>query len=205
MKHSNDILKEKYQKNLAASREISGDTATFFAEYQAQKLHAWFAHEYDKNTSILDFGCGDGLMTSFIQHLFVHATVYGVDASQEHIDFAKEMYEGIHFSVSGKALPFADSTFDLIYATSVFHHIPRTAHRSSIDELMRVLKPGGSLVIMELNPLHLATVYRFKTNPDEKDAQLMAPWYSRQLLKPYGQTKTRCYDFFPIFWVDCDF
>lgn len=186
---------KNYQKNLAASREISGDAATFFAEYQAQKLREWFAKNQYAPLSILDFGCADGLMTSFIQHIFVNATVYGVDPSQEHIALAQEMYEGIQFSVIDAKLPFADSSFDLIYATEVFHHIPHKEHKASCSELMRMLKPGGSLVIFELNPLNLATLYRFKTNPHEKDAQLMMPWYTRQLLKPYGLTKMRYYDF----------
>jgi len=185
-----------YLKNLRKSRAISGDSATFLAEYQAQKLALWFPEKIDQNISILDFGCGDGLMTSFIRHIFTHATIYGVDPSAEHIALAKDMYEDITFSVSDDSLAFADNTFDLIYATEVFHHIQHIKHAAYCAELIRILKPGGTLIIFELNPLNLATVYRFKTNPLERDAHLIAPWSLRRLLKSYGSTKIRFYDFF---------
>lgn len=107
------------------------------------------------------------------------------------------MYEGIHFACMKEALDFPDNTFDIIYATEVFHHIPRSNHASYCAELLRVLKPGGTLVIFELNPFNLVTLYRFKTDPDEKDAQLLMPWHLKQLLAPHGQITTRFYDFFP--------
>lgn len=190
---------KSYENNLRKSRAISGDAATFFAEYQAQKLAAWFPEKLNAPIAILDFGCGDGLMTSFVQHIFVNATLYGVDPSAEHIALAKDMYEGIHFTLSDEKLDFPDNIFDLIYATEVFHHIPREYHARYCAELLRVLKPGGTLVIFELNPLNGATFYRVKTDPHEKDAYLMTPWRLQRLLKPYGPTTIRFYDFFPNF------
>jgi SAM-dependent methyltransferase len=192
---------EKYRKNLTASRAISGDAATFFAEYQAQKLAEWFSAQRTARLTILDFGCADGIMTSFMQHIFVNATIYGIDPSQEHIALAQEMYPGIHFQCAGdtasQPLLFADNTFDLIYTTEVFHHIPTKEHAGYCAELLRILKPGGTLIIFELNPLNLATVYRFKIDPLEQDAQLITPWYARGLLKQYGIVRLRFYDFFP--------
>lgn len=138
-------------------------------------------------------------MTSFVQHIFVNATIYGIDPSAEHIALAKDMYEGIQFTTFTGSLTFPNDAFDLIYATEVFHHIPREEHAAYCAELMRVLKPGGTFIIFELNPLNLATVYRFKTNPYEKDARLIAPWKLRRLLKQYGMVTTRFYDFFPNF------
>ncbi|AOY57942.1 methyltransferase, type 11 [Desulfococcus multivorans] len=43
------------------------------------------------------------------------------------------------------ALPFADAAFDLVICSEVLEHIP--AHRAAVTELVRVLKPGGDLVI----------------------------------------------------------
>ena len=190
-------VNKKYRDNLEKNRAISGDAATFFAQYQAQKLAAWFPQKIHADISILDFGCGDGLMTSFVQHIFTNATLYGVDPSGEHIALAKDMYEGIHFTRSDEKLDFPDNTFDLIYATEVFHHIPREKHAHYCAELKRVLKPGGTLVIFELNPFNIATLYRFKTDPHERDAHLITPWALQRLLKPYGEISTRFYSFFP--------
>ncbi|MHA1597177.1 MAG: class I SAM-dependent methyltransferase [Alphaproteobacteria bacterium] len=46
----------------------------------------------------------------------------------------------------GENLPFADDTFDIVYSNGVLHHTPDT--RAAIDEVWRVLKPGGQAVIM---------------------------------------------------------
>jgi 2-polyprenyl-3-methyl-5-hydroxy-6-metoxy-1,4-benzoquinol methylase len=186
-----------YQKNLRNNLAISGESATFFAEYQAQKLAHWFAQDLEQNISILDFGCGDGLMTSFIHHLFENATITGIDTDAQRIALAKDMYEGIDFMCGDMevAQPCAPASFDLIYTTEVFHHLPSEKHAQYIALLMGLLRPGGTLIIFELNPLNLATVYRFKRNPLEQNARLIMPWHLRHLLMPYGSTKIRYYDF----------
>lgn len=195
LKH--ETHKRAYYTNLAVSRAIYGDAATFFAEYQAQKVCEWFKTIQYAPIKILDFGCSDGLMTSFMQHLFINAQLYGIDSSQEHIALAHEMYAGIQFMHSSIPLPFDDNSFDLIYASHVFHHIPRTNHARIIAELMRILKPNGSLVIMEFNPLNIVTRYRFNHDPAEHDARMMAPWHTHALVKAYGPIKIRFYDFLP--------
>jgi len=192
-------MHEKYRRNLALSRAISGDAATFFAEYQAQKLASWFPEKKHAAISILDFGCGDGLMTSFVHHIFVNATIYGIDSDAERISLAKDMYEGIHFVCADieTVQLFAPASFDLIYTTEVFHHLPREKHAQYIALLMQLLKQGGTLIIFELNPLNLATVYRFSKNPLEQNAHLISSWRLQRLLAPHGTVKLRFYDFFP--------
>ena len=195
----NNYNKRAYQDNLELSRAISGDAATFFAEYQAQKLAEWFAQETNQPISILDFGCGDGLMTSFVHHLFIKVSITGIDTDAERIELARDTYDGINFVCAGIELtqPFAPASFDLIYASEVFHHVSREKHALYIAHLIRLLKPHGTLIIFELNPLNLATQYRFKRNPLEQNAQLITPWALRSLLKPYGAVIIRFYDFFP--------
>ena len=108
-------------------------------------------------------------------------------------------YEGIYFSPSDDTLHFDDNSFDIIYAAGVFHHIDFEEHDHYRDELMRVLKPGGTLLLFELNPLNPATIYTFKTNPIDCHATMMSPWYTKRLLKPWGPVTTRFYCFFPNF------
>jgi len=198
-KKMNISNQQKYQANLRKNLSLSGQAATFFAEYQAQKLAEWFPSEIDQRISILDFGCGDGLITSFVQHIFVHAAITGIDTDPECIALAKDVYEGIHFVCTDieTEQPFAPASFDLIYATEVFHHLPPEKHAQYIALLIRLLKPHGMLVIFELNPLNLATVCRFKKNPLEQHADLIWPWTLQRLLTSYGKTTLRFYDFFP--------
>lgn len=196
-KHEFDAYAKNYRKNLDKSLWLSGESSTFFAEYKAQKIQEWFPDLVQKKISILDFGCGDGLMTSFVQHIFVHADMYGVDPSTESIEIAREAYEGIHFSPSDETLHFPDNSFDFIYAAGVFHHIPFDQHEHYKKELLRVLKPNGTLLLFELNPLNPLTVYTFKTNPIDQNAQMMTPWYTKKLLQSEGNTILRFYCFFP--------
>ena len=187
---------KRYQENLRKNLAISGETETFFAEYQAQKLAQWFAKDLDKELSILDFGCGDGLMTSFVQHIFTNAAITGIDTDAQRTALAQDMHEEIHFICADiETAPFAPASFDLIYSAEVFHHLPLEQQEQYIALLMHLLKPGGTLIIFELNPLNLVTVYRFKKNPHEHNAQLIMPWRLRRLLAPYGSTKIRFYDF----------
>jgi SAM-dependent methyltransferase len=44
-------------------------------------------------------------------------------------------------------LPYADASFDLVYALSVFTHLPEALQRPWMEELRRVLVPGGHLVV----------------------------------------------------------
>jgi ubiquinone/menaquinone biosynthesis C-methylase UbiE len=48
------------------------------------------------------------------------------------------------------ALPYADASFDLVLSTLFFHHLPDDAKRQTADELVRVLRPGGRLVVGDL-------------------------------------------------------
>lgn len=188
---------QKYLENLRKNIAISGESETFFAEYQAQKLAQWLPDKIDQKIAILDFGCGDGLMTSFVQHLFFGASITGIDTDAERIELAQDMYDGINFMCADIETdnPFKRASFDLIYTTEVFHHLPREKHAQYIARLIPLLKPHGTLIIGELNPLNVITLYRFKKNPLEQNAQLIMPWSLHQLLAPYGSTKIRFYDF----------
>lgn len=197
--HEFDDYAKNYRDNLDKNLAISGESSTFFAEYKARKLGEWFPKKISKPLAVLDFGCGDGLMTSFVKQIFSKSQVHGCDPSSESIKLAQDMYEDIAFAVSGAKLDYDDNTFDIIFAAGAFHHIPFHEHKSYMQEINRVLKPNGRFVLFELNPLNPATVWIFKHNPIDFNAKMMLPWYSRKLLKPYGNINIKFYSFFPAF------
>jgi SAM-dependent methyltransferase len=95
---------------------------------------------------ILDFGCGSGRVLRQWVGLSGPA-LWGSDYnpklvawSQEHLPFAS-----VHRNELEPPLPFADGQFDFVYALSVFTHLAEPLQRAWIDELRRVLRPGGIL------------------------------------------------------------
>ncbi len=91
---------------------------------------------------ILDIGCGGG------SELFARfGEVTGLDISWESVRSAREIYpRGVQANLT--RIPFEDNYFDAILGQDVFGHIPVEDKESVINELLRVLKPGGKLALL---------------------------------------------------------
>lgn len=202
MRKEFDEYIDGYRCNCDRSLRLSGETSAFFAEYKAQKLAEWLPDKVVSPANILDFGCGDGTMTNFVKNSFPQAKMFGVDPSPKSIEEAQSTFEGISFSVNSDEhtrLNFKPNFFDIIFSAGVFHHIPFDKHAEYLEELARVLKPGGHFVLFELNPLNPLTVLTFKRNPIDKYAKMMWPSYSKNLTNPLGSSQTKFYCFYPKF------
>jgi ubiquinone/menaquinone biosynthesis C-methylase UbiE len=104
---------------------------------------------------VLDFGCGSGRLVGFFCGKY--KSYVGVDISQKLIDIAKQRYHSektnfVKLSNDFSRLPFKDSYFDIVFSIAVFHHFPSREYALDVvDELHRVLKPGGKIVITVWN------------------------------------------------------
>ena len=177
---------------------IFGETGDFFAEYKVKKLAEWLPGLAAKPLAVLDYGCGDGLMASYVRRYFSNASVYGVDPSSKSIEQARANHPEVEFSsAQDVSLPFPSGAMDIVFASGVFHHIPFAAHRQSADEVFRVLKPGGQFVLFELNPFNPLTLKVFLTSPFDRNAKLMFPRYSKKFFQNYGDARIKYYAFFP--------
>ncbi len=100
--------------------------------------------------SILDFGCGSGRVVRAIPPPSPGRTreLTGVDIDPAAIAWCQRNLPGIRFAVVQPDPPtaFADGTFDLIFAVSVFTHLDEAMQFSWLAELRRLLRPGGVLV-----------------------------------------------------------
>lgn len=198
--HEFDSFIENYRENQNKHVALSGESGTFFAEYKAQKLFEWFPEYRNHAISILDFGCGDGLMTELVHKVFPLAKVSGIDPSAKSIDEAQKSFTKPHFAwFDGARAPFNNQSMDLIFAAGVFHHIPFDQHQACINEIFRMLKPGGRLVLFELNPINPLTQLTFRRSPVDRDATMLSPRYARNLVTKHGALDTKYYCFFPRF------
>jgi demethylmenaquinone methyltransferase/2-methoxy-6-polyprenyl-1,4-benzoquinol methylase/phosphoethanolamine N-methyltransferase len=103
---------------------------------------------------VLDVGCGTGALTFALKPRVRGGEVYGIDASPEMIEVAKEKAAmaktEIDFQVALiEAIPFPDATFDLVTSSLMLHHLPDDLKRKGFTEIRRVLKPGGRFLAMD--------------------------------------------------------
>lgn len=192
-----DEFVDDYRSKQDGHLWLTGESSEYFARYKVYKLATWITHLLNQNNNILDFGCGDGLMSYYLAYYFNNSTITGVDISETSINIAKKLYPKLTFLTIKTYLPFQDKSFDIICAAGVFHHIPFDQHAFWISELFRVLKPNGRLVLFELNPCNPGTQYIFRTHPMEKNAKMLWPWYTKNLVKSYGLAVNKYFCFFP--------
>ncbi len=104
-----------------------------------------------RGASVLDAGCGDG--TYAIRTAAEGAVVAALDLSFPMLAAARQRAKVSHATVlwcqgDVQSLPFADESFDVVFAVTVLCSVPSPAR--AVAELARVLRPGGALLIGEL-------------------------------------------------------
>ncbi|MEL6440310.1 MAG: class I SAM-dependent methyltransferase [Cyanobacteria bacterium J06621_8] len=107
---------------------------------------------------ILDLGCGVGMSTMSLQEVYPSAKVMGLDLSPYFLSVAQ--YRGqkqqpqinwIHGAAEATGLP--GGSLDLVATSLMFHELPASAAQAIILEAHRLLRPGGYLAIMDMNPI----------------------------------------------------
>jgi ubiquinone/menaquinone biosynthesis C-methylase UbiE len=201
MNHEFDKFATNYRAEQTKHLTPTGENSQYFAQLKAQKLKEWSnKYRLASPQKILDFGCGDGIMSYEVKKLFPSTQLYGVDPSFESIELAKKNVPNAHFYTSGTTLSFFESNmFDIIYCAGVFHHIPFDEHDHYLQELHRVLRPGGIIVLFELNPFNPGTKFIFIGHPMETNAKMLTPWYTKKVTTSIGYKETIFYCFFPKF------
>lgn len=151
-----DAVRRHWQAEPCGTRGASPtERRAFFDEIERDR-YAWepylkpFARfERGRGLKLLEVGVGAG--TDFINWVRNGAVATGVDLTPEGVALTRERLalEGLTADVQvadAENLPFPDATFDIVYSWGVLHHSPDT--RRAIREVHRVLKPGGTAIIM---------------------------------------------------------
>jgi len=131
------------------------DDRDFFSKYRAFRyrtewhIPAFAAFADAKGQQVLEIGCGNGADGAMFAQYGARYT--GVDLTAEAIDktrrhFAAEGLEGTFRQENCEALSFNTDSFDLVYSFGVLHHTP--SPQQAINEVHRVLKPGGTARVM---------------------------------------------------------
>jgi SAM-dependent methyltransferase len=112
-----------------------------------RKMLDWLAEKVDGLGQICDMGCGPGQIACYLRSRGVAAS--GIDLSPEMVNQAKRQNPDITFQ-QGDMLALTgipDNTFGGIAAFYSIIHIPRPSVVEALQELKRVLRPRGSLLV----------------------------------------------------------
>jgi len=123
---------------------------------QEARLNRWLAEQFElpAGARVLDVGCGTGLLTSRIAQRHPQVEVIGIDASRPMIRVAerKRASANCRFQQAlGEDLPFPDRSFELVSSALFFHHVDLELKQQTLQEIRRVLKPGGQLLIADMD------------------------------------------------------
>jgi ubiquinone/menaquinone biosynthesis C-methylase UbiE len=105
--------------------------------------------------SLLDVGCGTGtLAIAAIRRVGRAGAVSGIDASAQMLARARSKAANAGVAIDfrladAEALPFANGAFDVVLGTTVLHCLPRTARARCIEEMIRVARPGGRVLLID--------------------------------------------------------
>jgi ubiquinone/menaquinone biosynthesis C-methylase UbiE len=106
---------------------------------------------------VLDLGCGTGTLLVMIRALHRDARAYGADGDRKVLAMARRKLRAAGSEVMlvqalAEALPFPDDTFDVVVSSLVFHHLDRRQKLASLGEVVRVLRPGGGVHVVDFGP-----------------------------------------------------
>ncbi|MFQ5655029.1 MAG: methyltransferase domain-containing protein, partial [Planctomycetota bacterium] len=145
-------------------RGVSSGTLEWYREverHRYQEYAPWMPEtmEFSRHGGEDVLEIGGGLGTDLCQFALHGARVTDVDLSAGHLAHAQRNFEvrglkGLFIHQDAETLPCDDESFDLVYSNGVIHHTPRSAR--VVDEIYRVLRPGGQAILMVYaeNSLH---------------------------------------------------
>lgn len=99
---------------------------------------------------VLDFGCGCGRVLRYLQPHAPESHFHGCDIDEEAVSWCQQNYADLAtFTLNDKTppLPYADDSFDLVIGVSVFTHLDEDLQFAWLDELKRITRPGGMLIL----------------------------------------------------------
>src|SRR5260221_1479214 len=152
-----------------------------YKKFKGRKVHPRilnFANlvQVQKGIHILDIGCGRGDLA--IEFARRGAEVIGIDYSKDGIKIAqsalKNHTKSIHnsisfFAMNAKKLTFNSNSFDIVTSFDVFEHLYKNELDIALQEIKRVLKPDGTLLVhTETNKIYLDFTHHFWSYPLDK-------------------------------------
>lgn len=113
--------------------------------------------EIQNGHTVLDIGCGTGVLLALGKQRYPHTRFIGIDPDTQALSIAKNRFAKNNLEVElvqafAESIPLPDSSIDRVVSSLVFHHLPDEIKCKAIQEIYRILKPGGKVVIADFGP-----------------------------------------------------
>jgi SAM-dependent methyltransferase len=171
-----DRFADEYRQTHAKNIRMSGEEPEFFAEYKVRSTRRAVDRSSLRVERILDFGAGVGNSIPFFRKWFPNAVLSCADVSGKSLDVARARFPDAAelLRIESASLPAVDASYDLAFSACVFHHIAPAEHLGWLEEMKRVVRPGGMLALFEHNPWNPLTVRAVKDCPFDVNAKLLS-------------------------------
>lgn len=150
------------------------DEAFLFYKY-VKEICQKYGTSLHPNSQVLDFGVSWGRIIRFFLKDVDTEGLHGVDTNADYLEAARQSGApgGLHRIDPLGRLPYSDNFFDLVYAYSVFTHLPEDIQDHWLREIARTLKPGGLLIATVEPPRFID--YFLEIDAQRKD---LHPWHA---------------------------
>jgi ubiquinone/menaquinone biosynthesis C-methylase UbiE len=103
---------------------------------------------------VLDIRCGTGSLSIQLKRLYPETDVVGLDPDPKALARARRKAARTAFSIQfdqgfGDGLPYPEASFDRVFSSLMFHHVPAGEKGNTLREIRRVLKPGGEFHMLD--------------------------------------------------------
>lgn len=164
---------------------FGGGNSDFFHQRKIELLLGFLKRKglQPSGMAWLDVGCGQGELLKLGSGHFLRRC--GCDPSEGMLASADSGIE-VRSQPVATNLPYDSAAFDLVTAVCVYHHVLPQDRVALTEEIRRVLKPGGTFVMIEHNPLNPVTKLVVSRVPLDKDAQLLSARAARAICSAAG-------------------
>jgi SAM-dependent methyltransferase len=187
-----DEYSDSYREAVHESISFAGADLDLFTRAKAETLLELAGHIGSADRlAFLDVGCGPGESDRFLEGRV--RRLAGVDIAPRMVERARAVNPWAEYREfeEGRPIPFADESFDVCFAICVFHHVPRSQRVGLVDEMRRVCRRGGLVVLFEHNPYNPLTRRAVNGCEFDRDAELLSRRRALQLLRAAGLPRPR--------------
>jgi len=154
----------------------------------------------NRNTSLLEIGCGAG---AFLRAIESKHELWGVDFSEQQIKICRQALPAGYFTVCEACyIDFDSGFFDIVISNSVFQYFPTTDYATTVLQKMLVLlKKNGAGAVLDVADIQYKDAYiEAKRNALGEEAYRQFPsqlYYSRELFIEFSETNGLVYSIEP--------